>query len=714
MRRFLTGSCVISLLALAPALAADDRATCNTAAGDDAIAACGRLLAGGQEKGKALAVVYRNRCAAWNTKRESDRAISDCNEAIRVDAAYAPGYLSRGEAWRNKGDHQRAADDYGQAIKLDGKSAPAFAGRCLALANRRDHDRALPDCNEAIRLDARHAPAYAARCFVWFNKRESDRALPDCDEAIRLDSRYYLTYNMRGLLRAEKREYDRAIADYDQATRLDPAYKPAYLNRAAAWRAKQDYDRAITDLDTVIRLDPASAQAYNLRGLVRADKRNHDGAIADYGEALRIDAKYAVAYYNRGLSWAAKRDYDRAIADHSEAIKLNPKYAPAFSNRGWVLRLKGEHDRAIADLNEAIRLDPRYAFAYNNRGIVHMDKRDYERAISDFNDTIRIDPTYTASYTNRALAYERKGDTARARTEFETALGIPQKYNNGKWAHDTARERLAALSALPPTDASRRSDDLAMQRPGESSSQGRPGAPNPGRIQRIALIVGNADYPDADPPLAHPASDARALAAELKASGFEVELVENVTKQQLQQATDRFKRQVKPGTAALLYFGGYAIQSGRQNYMIPTNAQIWAEREVARDGISFESVLGDMADGGMAVKLLLVDGSRRNPFERRFRNAPAGLAPIVAPANTLVISAAGLGQVITEGTGKNSLFMTELLKEFRAGEVTLEEVFSRARIGLSRASDSEQVPWVSSTLLDTISFKPADERRRTR
>jgi hypothetical protein len=58
--------------------------------------------------------------------------------------------------------------------------------------------------------------------------------------------------------------------------------------------------------------------------------------------------------------------------------------------------------------------------------------------------------------------------------------------------------------------------------------------------------------------------------------------------------------------------------------------------------------------------------------------------------------------------------MTELLKEFRAAEVTLEEVFSRARIGVSRASDSEQVPWVSSTLMESISFKPADERRRTR
>ena len=58
--------------------------------------------------------------------------------------------------------------------------------------------------------------------------------------------------------------------------------------------------------------------------------------------------------------------------------------------------------------------------------------------------------------------------------------------------------------------------------------------------------------------------------------------------------------------------------------------------------------------------------------------------------------------------------MTELLREFRAPTVGLEEAFSRARIGISRATESEQVPWVSSSLLEQISFKRGDERRSTR
>jgi uncharacterized caspase-like protein len=70
--------------------------------------------------------------------------------------------------------------------------------------------------------------------------------------------------------------------------------------------------------------------------------------------------------------------------------------------------------------------------------------------------------------------------------------------------------------------------------------------------------------------------------------------------------------------------------------------------------------------------------------------------------------------VVNEGSGQNSVFMTELLRELRAPSVGLEEAFSRARIGISRATESEQVPWVSSSLLEQISFKRGDERRITR
>jgi formylglycine-generating enzyme required for sulfatase activity len=101
---------------------------------------------------------------------------------------------------------------------------------------------------------------------------------------------------------------------------------------------------------------------------------------------------------------------------------------------------------------------------------------------------------------------------------------------------------------------------------------------------------------------------------------------------------------------------------------------------------------------GAKAKIVIVDAARRNPFERRFRKAPAGLAAVSAPAGTLVMYAAAPGKVIRDGTGANSLFMGELIKELRVPNRTVGAIFSRTRIGVSRASNYEQVPWVASSL----------------
>src|SRR5215470_18554701 len=71
---------------------------------------------------------------------------------------------------------------------------------------------------------------------------------------------------------------------------------------------------------------------------------------------------------------------------------------------------------------------------------------------------------------------------------------------------------------------------------------------------KIALLIGNANYPDADAPLKQPVADARALADELKRNGFEVDIAENLTKEQTQRAIDRFYQKIKPGSSALIFF----------------------------------------------------------------------------------------------------------------------------------------------------------------
>jgi lipoprotein NlpI len=226
------------------------------------------------------------------------------------------------------------------------------------------------------------------------------------------------------------------------------------------------------------------------------------------------------------------------------------------------------------------------------------------------------------------------------------------------------------------------------------------------RADRFALVIGNAKYPDAEAPLKEPVNDARDVADELKRDGFSVEIGENLTGDAMRRAFDRLYGRVKPGSVVLIFFSGFGIQSARQSYLIPVDAQIWTEPDVRRDGFSLETVLGEINNRGAGVKIALIDASRRNPFERRFRSFSAGLAPVIAPNGTLVMYSAALSSVISDNGTDHSLFVQELLKEIRVPDLMAEETLNRTRVGVTRASRSEQVPWISSSLAEDFSFIP--------
>src|SRR6266700_7251834 len=147
------------------------------------------------------------------------------------------------------------------------------------------------------------------------------------------------------------------------------------------------------------------------------------------------------------------------------------------------------------------------------------------------------------------------------------------------------------------------------------------------RTGKIALVIGNAKYPDNEFVLNDAANDAQDVAEELKRDGFVVDRQINLTGDAVRQTLDRFYARIAPGSVALIFFDGFGIQSNRQTYLLPVDAQIWTEPDVSRDGFSLDAILAEMNTRGAAIKLALIDASRRNPFERRFRRYSAGLAP---------------------------------------------------------------------------------------
>jgi len=84
---------------------------------DESIAACDRIINDAKATAANRAIALGNRCGWWWTKKDADRALSDCNEAIKSDSRNAATYINRGNAYLLKSDLEPAFDRAMNAIR---------------------------------------------------------------------------------------------------------------------------------------------------------------------------------------------------------------------------------------------------------------------------------------------------------------------------------------------------------------------------------------------------------------------------------------------------------------------------------------------------------------------------------------------------------------------------------------------------------------------
>jgi hypothetical protein len=128
----------------------------------------------------------------------------------------------------------------------------------------------------------------------------------------------------------------------------------------------------------------------------------------------------------------------------------------------------------------------------------------------------------------------------------------------------------------------------------------------------------------------------------------------------------------------LVYFGGFGVQSKGQNYLIPVDAKIWGERDVRRDGVSVEETLSELSASGARKRIAIVDASRRNPYERRFREYSHGLAPIGEDRNSIVIASTSPEQVAEDAGTLPNRFVNGLAAKISPSSLPVEEILARA------------------------------------
>lgn len=221
---------------------------------------------------------------------------------------------------------------------------------------------------------------------------------------------------------------------------------------------------------------------------------------------------------------------------------------------------------------------------------------------------------------------------------------------------------------------------------------------------RLALLIGNATYKSS--PLQNPVNDVRLMEKALIEAGFTIIKAENASRREMQRMVRDFGERLKQsGGVGLFYFAGHGVQVKGANYLVPVDADIRTEDEVAFDSIDAQSVLEKMETAKNRINLLILDACRDNPFAKGSRSGSTGLATMSAPSGSLVAYSTSPGSVASDGAGNNGLYTQHLAAVMRMPDMPIEEVFKRVRANVRKDSANQQTPWENTALEGNFYFK---------
>ena len=223
---------------------------------------------------------------------------------------------------------------------------------------------------------------------------------------------------------------------------------------------------------------------------------------------------------------------------------------------------------------------------------------------------------------------------------------------------------------------------------------------------RVALVIGNSAYKTVTA-LPNPANDARVMSAMLRAAGFEVVDAPDLSQADMRRALRDFAANVAlkgPDTVALVYFAGHGLQIEGENYLVPVDAKIEREADVAIEAVRLADVMAALASTPSRTRIVILDSCRNNPFSSISKTTGRGLAIVDAPTGSIVSYATAPGMEALDGAGDNSPFTAALVDVAKEPNLPIEQALKRIRLNVHNATEGRQTPWESSSLTSDFAF----------
>ena len=245
-----------------------------------------------QMNDQASANALRDQCYDEKAANSPQQALSACNKLIEdADASQdvRAGHLAaRGIVYHLLGDYHHAVSDYDEAIRLDPQKSSSFFNRGLIHQQLGDSRRAIADYTTAIQLQPNNADAYLNRGIVLADTGKVEDAVADFNRANELDPKDPRPLVNRGIIHVRNEDWASAEKQFQAARIIDPSNPLLLRGEALLFMRTGDMEAAVDRLNAALSHDPRDVWSVRMRAEAYWRLGEYEKSRADTDKLLHL------------------------------------------------------------------------------------------------------------------------------------------------------------------------------------------------------------------------------------------------------------------------------------------------------------------------------------------------------------------------------------------------------------------------------------------
>ena len=222
--------------------------------------------------------------------------------------------------------------------------------------------------------------------------------------------------------------------------------------------------------------------------------------------------------------------------------------------------------------------------------------------------------------------------------------------------------------------------------------------------KKVALVIGNSRYAH-EAALTNPHNDAEDMAEVLARIGFKVMVKFDLDYNSLRNALMEFTQLADQAEIAAVFYAGHGIEMSGSNYLIPIDARLDNESQIAFQALPLDLVLNSV-NGASRLRIVFLDACRNNPFLKKIQSRLGtsrsalgrGLAAVEPNEGTVVAFAAKDGTTASDGAERNSPFTKALLKHIVQPGLDVDFLLRHVRDDVLKDTGGKQEPYKYGSL----------------